>query len=245
MATLVTSGNSGEPKPRVVRRRVMGPKRTSIVFTLLIFLVVLMLMFASDFIPSKSMQPTLQPGDHVLTIRAWFAYPMNAMPARGDIITFRIPVAQLDGADAQQTTPVATPDAQDPAAEDAGDKQNFTSFFKSHAATEVLIKRVVGLPGDKVMLKGNTLYINGRIVKEKYQTIAPDSDAIAMSSYAVDSPLTVPAGELFVIGDNRNNSDDGRFWGTLKRRYVIGRFVHTLYNEGANGPNILRAQSEQ
>jgi signal peptidase I len=245
MPTLVTTGPPGEPKPHVVRRRTMGPRRVSIVFTLLMFLVVIMLMFASDFIPSKSMQPTLQPGDHVLALREWFAYPMNAMPNRGDIITFRIPVAQLDGADPEQTQSASTASPQDPEADDAGDKENFTSFFRSHVDTEVLIKRVIGLPGDKVLLKGNTVYINGRILKENYKTIAPDTYAIAMSSYAVRKPLVIPPGELFVVRDNRNNSDDGRFWGTLKRRYIIGRFAHTLYNEGANGPNVLRAQNEQ
>ena len=131
-----------------------------------------------------------------------------------------------------------------PDKDDSGDKETFTSFFKAHADTEVLIKRVIGLPGDKVLLKGNTVYINGRILKESYKTIPPDTYAIAMSTYAVNKPLLVPQGELFVLGDNRDNSDDGRFWGTLKRKYVIGRLVHTLYNEGPTGPNVLRAESE-
>ncbi len=245
MPTLVTTGTTGETMPPIVRRRGVGPKRMGIVFTLLIFLVVVMLLFASDFIPSRSMQPTLEPGDHILAVRAWFAYPRNAIPARGDIITFRIPVAQLDNKDDPKQKPISDPNIPSSDEEDAGDKETFTSFFKEHADTEVLIKRVIGLPGDKVLLKGNTIYINGVIYRENYKTIPPDTYATAMSSYAVREPLVVPPGELFVIGDNRKNSDDGRFWGTLKRRYVIGQFVHRLYNEGANGPNILRAQSEQ
>ena len=243
MPTLVTTGNASATMPGVVRRRGFGPKRMSVLFILLTFLVILMLLFASDFIPSKSMQPTLEPGDHVLALRAWFAYPNNAMPARGDVITFRIPVAQLDGPDAQPPPPTNV-SAADPNADDGADKDNFASFFQDHAKTEVLIKRVIGLPGDKVLLKGSIVYINGKILKEDYKTIPPDDGDNAAASYAVDAPLVVPRGELFVVGDNRHNSDDGRFWGTLKRRYVIGRFVHTLYNEGANGPNLLRAQSE-
>ena len=243
MPTLVTNGNTDEAKPRVVRRRGFGPKRVSILFTLLMFLVVLMFMFASDFIPSKSMEPNLVPGDHILALRAWFAYPMNAMPARGDIITFRVPVAQLDGPDVQGPPPASDPATQDPNQDDVADRENFASFFKSHAKTEVLIKRVIGLPGDRVLLKGNVVYINGKILKEDYKTVPPDNYTIAMASYAVRTALKVPEGELFVIGDNRNNSDDGRFWGTLKRHYVIGRYVQKLYNEGANGPNVLRAQS--
>ena len=211
------------------------------------FLVVLMLVFSTDFIPSKSMQPTLEPGDHVIVLRSWFAYPMNAMPARGDIITFRIPIAKLDEADEKAgrnvDTPLPPPPPDDP--DDGEDKATFFSFFKSHADTEVLIKRVIGLPGDKVLIKGNVIYINGIIWKENYKTIPPDITAISLAEYAVIQPLVVPQGELFVLGDNRENSDDGRFWGTLKRKYVIGKFVHNLYNEGAKGPNVLRAQSEQ
>jgi signal peptidase I len=233
-----------DPKPKIVRRRRIGPKRVAIVFTLLMFLVVIMLTFSSDFIPSKSMQPTLQPGDHILVTRAWFAYPMNGMPARGDIITFRIPVAQLDGADAEMPKSASEANADDPNTDANGEKATFASFFVGHPNTEVLIKRVIGLPGDKVMIRGNIVYINGKILKEDYKTIPPDTYANAMATYAVFKPLVVPPGELFVLGDNRNNSDDGRFWGTLKRKYVIGRFVHTLYNEGANGPNVLRSQSE-
>lgn len=249
MPTDQAATEAGGPTPKLRRSRKMGPKRMFVLFTLLMFLVVLMLMFSSDFIPSKSMQPLMEPGDHVLALRAWAAYPLNAMPARGDIITFRIPTAKLDAADAENSRNLANGPEQtnvlpdDP--DDAGEKETFFSFFKSHADTEVLIKRVIGLPGDKVLMKNNTIYINGKVLKEDYKTLPPDIFAISMAQYAVRRPLIVPPGELFVIGDNRSNSDDGRFWGTLKRKYVIGRFVHKLYNEGAKGPNVLRAQSEQ
>ena len=248
MPTIDITGTADAPKPRFLQRRRVSPKRMATVFTILMFLVVVMLIFATDFIPSKSMQPALEPGDHVIALRAWFAYPMNAMPARGDIITFRIPIAKLDEADEKANRNLDTPlppPLDDDADDDTEEKETFFSFFKSHADTEVLIKRVIGLPGDKVLFKGNTIYINGVILKENYKTIPPDNYAISMGEYAVHTPLVVPEGELFVVGDNRENSDDGRFWGTLKRKYVIGKFVHILYNEGAKGPNVLRAQSEQ
>ncbi|MCW3052273.1 MAG: signal peptidase bacterial type [Chthonomonadales bacterium] len=236
MPTIDITGTTDAPKPRVLPRRRLSPRRMAFLFAVLMFLVVLMLVFSTDFIPSKSMQPTLEPGDHVIALRAWFAYPMNAMPARGDIITFRIPIAKLD--DADEGKPANTEGSDDPE-----EKATFFSFFKSHAGTEVLIKRVIGLPGDKVLIKGGRVYINGVILPEKYKTIPPDYEA--MGEYAVIKPLVIPQGELFVLGDNRNNSDDGRFWGTLKRKYIIGKFVHNLYNEGEKGPNVLRAQSEE
>ena len=247
MPTIDILGTTDARKPRIMQRRRVSPKRMAVVYTTLMFLVVVMLLFSTDFIPSKSMQPTLEPGDHVIALRAWFAYPMNVMPGHGDIITFRIPIAKLDETDQRASrnvdAPLPPPPADDP--DDTEDKATFFSFFKSHDDTEVLIKRVIGLPGEKVFIKGNVIYINNIMWKESYKTIPPDSYAIAMSEYAVMKPLVVPQGELFVLGDNRNNSDDGRFWGTLKRKYVIGKFVHNLYNEGATGPNVLRAQSEQ
>ncbi len=247
MPTLTESGDTAmqesgslKSRPRAARR--LGPRRVAILFTLLMFLVVLMLTFSSDFIPSKSMEPTLKPGDHILTTRAWFSYPMNSMPARGDVITFRIPTAILDG-----TADMQPPPGQQDSEGDDGTapKTNFFSFFKSHDKEEVLIKRVIGLPGDTVLIKHNLVYVNGNILKEDYKTIPPDNYSLATASYAVRTPFKVPPGELFLLGDNRQNSEDGRYWGSLKRRYVLGRFQRVLYNEGTAGPNVLRTQDEQ
>ncbi len=246
MPVIAHLGSGSEPGDLIVdaapvSRKRFGPRRTAVLLTLLLFLVVLMFVFSSDFIPSRSMEPNLKPGDHVLTTRAWFSYPMNAMPARGDIITFRMPLALLDEPEPKQALAL-NPDGS---IDGSPAKLNFTSFFSAHDKMEVLIKRVIGLPGETVFIKGNAVYINGRLLKEDYKTIPPDSYSLATASYAVNLPFKVPQGELFVLGDNRQNSEDGRYWGALPRRYVIGRFHNTLYNEGTAGPNILRTQDGQ
>ncbi len=77
-----------------------------------------------------------------------------------------------------------------------------------------LIKRVIGLPGDRVEIKEGTTYINGQPLSEPYVAQAPDYDL----------PLTtVPSNSYFALGDNRNNSCDGHIWGFVPQQNIIGK----------------------
>ncbi|MFM7603381.1 MAG: signal peptidase I [Pseudanabaena sp.] len=77
-----------------------------------------------------------------------------------------------------------------------------------------LIKRVIGLPGDRVEIKEGVTYINGRALSEPYLVKAPKYDL----------PLTiVPANSYFALGDNRNNSCDGHIWGFVPKENIIGK----------------------
>ncbi|MHB1653105.1 MAG: signal peptidase I [Desulfitobacteriaceae bacterium] len=84
---------------------------------------------------------------------------------------------------------------------------------KAHA-TEDFIKRVIGLPGDKIEIRNHITYVNGRALDEPY---------ILEKSKQNYGPVVVPEGSLFVMGDNRNNSDDSRIWGFLPVQNVTGR----------------------
>jgi len=79
------------------------------------------------------------------------------------------------------------------------------------------VKRVVGLPGDRVQLKDGVVHLDGTVLSEKGYTIKPD-----FGNYG---PVTVPASQFFVLGDNRNNSEDSRFFGYVPRGNVIGKAI--------------------
>ena len=152
------------------------------------------------------------------------AYPMGMGRRRGDVIVFRLPEAQLNSNGAPSDAETANAAMQ-------GDGK---------MSDEILIKRVVGLPGDDVEIKGNTVYVNGGKLNEDYMTVPAERPYEAGYRYAYEKLFKVPQERVFVLGDNRNTSDDSRFWGTLKSKDIIGRFVRVLYNEGEHGPNDKR-----
>jgi signal peptidase I len=82
------------------------------------------------------------------------------------------------------------------------------------------IKRVIGLPGDIVEIKDGKVFVNGKALEEKYVKEAPQYDW---------GPETVPSGDYFVMGDNRNNSYDSHVWGFLPADHVVGKALFIFW----------------
>lgn len=126
-------------------------------------------------VPSGSMLPTIEIGDHVICNRMYYR---SHNPQREDIIIF----------------------------------QNSKDENKDY------IKRIVGIPGDTIELRQNTLFVNGRAVDEPYAQYIHNGPM--PQSYG---PYFIPENQYFVMGDNRNNSKDSRYYGTIERECIQGR----------------------
>jgi signal peptidase I len=101
------------------------------------------------------------------------------------------------------------------------------------------IKRVIGLPGETIELKNKKVHVNGQPLDEPFVHFLtpPSNDYQEVTSFDVRErfgPVTVPADQYFVMGDNRDNSQDSRYWGFLPRSYVKGKalLIYWSYESG-------------
>ena len=215
------------PAPELLRHpHGFLPAVQSLLYLIIVALFIFTFTLQPIRIPSSSMEPTLLIGDFLLLDRQAVSTDRDPlMPPtgihRGDVVVFHDPV-------------------QDPSIH--------------------LVKRVIGLPGDRLHLRGNQVFINGRPLPETYARYAPSlpdgyrdnfpslaaMDArvdsawwIRLRSLIHDNEITVPEGSYFVLGDNRNNSDDSRYWGFVPRRYIVGKplLVYFSWNEDADRPH--------
>jgi len=194
----------------------------SICSVLVVGLFILTFLAQNFVIPSGSMENTLLVGDHLVVDRVtlapeakWMPLVRYREPRRGDVVVFIKPVPDdIDG------------------------KPQYL----------FLVKRLIGVPGDHIHLRDGVVYINGvaqpqpkdgkdipanpseKVFLDEFPTIPPAMDASSTEEWAVDSPnhiengdLIVPPGKYFMMGDDRHNSLDSRYWGFVPRENIVGR----------------------
>jgi signal peptidase I len=185
---------------RRARRRFLGELPFLLLAALILTVLVKGFLIQAFFIPSRSMEPTLEIGDRVVVNR--LAYRVGE-PAHGDVVVFLRPTG---GGDAPSTGPLSW--VRRAVAQGLGG---------TPPGSEDLIKRVVGLPGDRLQGRDGSLWRNGRRVTEPY---------LAGGAFTAEfGPVRVKPGHLWVMGDNREDSADSRVFGQVPRTALVGRAV--------------------
>ncbi len=192
----------------------------AIVFALIIALLIRSFIVQAFKIPSGSMKNTLLIGDHILVSK--FAYGIH--------IPNEIPFTNIKLFPDIRLLP------KDP-------KRGDIIVFKfPKDETRDFIKRVVGIPGDKIQLIRQKLYVNDKLVDEPYIIhLDPAEDSQPVAPRDDFGPILVPPGHLFMMGDNRENSQDSRFWGFLDINKVKGR-AFVIYWSWDRDSNWFRSE---
>jgi signal peptidase I len=249
---------NGHDGPTVTETKPKGPPKSvwreyfeSAVVTVIMALFGMTFVVQAVKVPTGSMQNTITIGDHLLVNKFIFA-PGASLPflpqreiRRADIIVFKYPGNRYD-----------------PHRDDRPDNKPIITNY---------VKRVIGLPGDHIRMEGRNVIVNGKPLPEHQIEAIDSNDRAPLrivnnpprkagELYDVyynpdfieeDYPIfrfegdgheiVVPAGKYFVMGDNRNNSEDSRYWGFVPRDLVIGRamFVYWSFDESAPSNGIF------
>ncbi len=135
-----------------------------------------------------------------------------------------------------------------PGCKEAVNRGDIAVFANPNNRTMLYIKRIIGLPGDHVQIKGNAISINGTLLKTN-ETVTPHGIEVTEIEGGrqwvavwtqTDKPLplvdiTVPGGQVFVLGDQRSNSMDSRHFGTVSLQDVVGKARQVWFSKGGNG----------
>ena len=205
-------------KPGAKRRRRPGGKLELVLLVAgTVFFALAIQAFAVKpyVIPSPSMTPTLQPGQRVLVNR--FSHTIGSDPKLGDITVFHPPA----GAEARLGGKCGIRGQGPSYFHGARTEQSCARATASRAAT-TYVKRVVGVGGDRIEIRGGHVIRNGRRASEPFA--ASCEDAVCNLDEIVVAP-----GTYFLMGDNRDNSNDSRYWGPVPRRWIIGKAVATYW----------------
>ena len=235
-------------KPQGPPKQVWREYFESAVVTVIMALFGMTYIVQAVKVPTGSMQNTITIGDHLLVNKFIFA-PGTLLPflpqrdiRRGDIIVFKYPGNPYD-----------------PKRDDRPDNRPILTNY---------VKRVIGVPGDRISIKGNSVVVNGEVIPEHritardhnrkdeleildeppkkpgelydvYYKPGPEDDEQDYDAFQGKEEIVVPPNSYFVMGDNRNNSEDSRYWGFVPRDLVIGRamFVYWSYDESKPSSN--------
>ena len=201
----------------------------AVLIALALALLIRTFFIQAYMIPSGSMEPTLLIGDHILVSK--MAYGIRLPDSIFGLKIGGLPLGRylLHLGDIHRGDVIV--------------------FVHPQERDKDLIKRVIGLPGDRVQIKSGRVWVNGRPISDPHAHLeVPDAQRFEVprdnfgfmdASGAIVGPLEVPAGRLFVMGDNRDHSDDSRYWGFANQNDVEGRALVVYWSWDGDASGLL------
>ncbi len=191
----------------------------SIVIAVILALFVRTFVVQAFKIPTGSMEENLLIGDHLLVNKFVFG------PTLSNVERALLPIGTIH-------------------------RRDVIVFKYPEEPDRDFIKRVIGLPGETVELRQKKVYINGTALEEPYaHYLQPAPSAVDLqevTSFDVRDrygPVTVPADQYFVMGDNRDNSQDSRYWGFLPRGHIKGKALLIYWSYDADASDYQPADA--
>ncbi len=190
-------GVQDETEKKKANRSFLRELPVLILVALVVAVVIKTFFVQAFFIPSGSMENTLMIGDRVMVNKLAYRF---GDPGRGDIVVFDSPYA-IDNGDSE-SLPAAV-------------VRNIGEALGLSSPASEFIKRVVAVPGDRLEIRNNRVFVNGSPIDEPY---------VFPGAVMRDLPeRVIPQGMVWVMGDNRNNSQDSRFFEEIPVDEIVGR----------------------
>lgn len=201
----VTAAPPAEPEAPKKKHSFWKELPVLVVIAFVVALLIKTFLLQAFYIPSASMEPTLVEGDRVLVEKVSYRF---GEPERGQVVVFEKKFESL------------APAEDDPFWEDIASALRGLFGFPT-GGTQDFIKRVMAVEGDTIEGREGRVYVNGDVVEEPYLTEGTETSAFG--------PVKVPDGMIFVMGDNRGNSDDSRAFGPIPVEEVVGHAFLLLW----------------
>ena len=210
----MANNKKGEAKPQVRAKSIVREYAEAVIIALILALFIRTFVIQAFKIPSGSMKDTLLIGDYILVTK--FSYGIH-IP--NEILFTNIKLF---------------PDYRLFA--EAPERGDIIVFKYPRDESRDFIKRAIGLPGDKLEIKRQKVYINNKPIDDPWANHQEPPGLGLLPPRDDFGPILIPDGHLFVMGDNRENSQDSRFWGFLDMNKIKGKAVIIYWSwDSVNG----------
>lgn len=196
---------------RIADWRQRHPNLDSLIIAGLIALAIRSSVVQAFWVPSGSMLPTIQIGDHLFVNKLAYGVRLDPPFVKGvELVHFSDP--------------------------ERGDVAVFVSPVDGQTD---LIKRIVAVAGDTVEIRAKRLYVNGELIEDSHAYFQ-DPEHVSYHPRDNFGPVTVPPGKFFVMGDNRDQSHDSRFWGFANFADLKGKATFIYWSRNGGWPRFER-----